>query len=205
MAPKSAFTVVARELTRPGADEGYGSRGRSAWLDVDWAAHTHRMTVDGASVNYVDIGEGDDDPVVFIHGLGACWQTWLENLPHFARDRRCIAMDLPGFGASPMPAEEISIERYAAIVDDLHCSYDKVSRCVELGIDVLVDDAPVTLRRARELGIVGATILHPWNAELCERGGCVCGADWPELAAALEPVLRDAKGIALLHIEQEPL
>ena len=50
--------------------------------------------------------------------------------------------------------------------DDLHCSYDKVTRCVELGIDVLVDDSPVNLENAREQGIVGATIVHPWNEEL---------------------------------------
>ena len=29
--------------------------------------------------------------------------------------------------------------------DDLHCSFDKVTRCVELGIDVLVDDSPVNI------------------------------------------------------------
>ena len=31
--------------------------------------------------------------------------------------------------------------------DDLHCSFDKVPRCVELGIDVLVDDSPVNIAR----------------------------------------------------------
>ena len=36
--------------------------------------------------------------------------------------------------------------------DDLHCSYDKVTRCVELGIDVLVDDSPVNLARAPRRG-----------------------------------------------------
>ena len=40
--------------------------------------------------------------------------------------------------------------------DDLHCSFDKVTRCVELGIDVLVDDSPVNIVRAREAGIVPA-------------------------------------------------
>ena len=29
--------------------------------------------------------------------------------------------------------------------DDLHCSFDKITRCVELGIDVLVDDSPVNI------------------------------------------------------------
>ena len=74
--------------------------------------------------------------------------------------------------------------------DDLHCSFDKVSRCVELGIHVLVDDSPVNLARASEEGIVGATIVHPWNAEVVERDGVIGGRDWPELAERLEPVLR---------------
>ena len=73
--------------------------------------------------------------------------------------------------------------------DDLHCSYDKVTRCVELNIDVLVDDSPVNLENAREQGIVGATIVHPWNRELCETEDVVCGDDWAELARNLEPVL----------------
>ena len=54
--------------------------------------------------------------------------------------------------------------------DDLHCSFDKVTRCAELGIDVLVDDSPVNIVRAREAGIVPATILHPWNGEVVRRG-----------------------------------
>ena len=70
--------------------------------------------------------------------------------------------------------------------DDLHCSRDKVARCVELDIDVLIDDSPVTLVRAIEAGMVGATIAHPWNREVCEDEDVVCAADWPGLAAALE-------------------
>jgi pimeloyl-ACP methyl ester carboxylesterase len=119
MAPKSPFVVAARTLTRPQDDPAYGTPGRSAWLDMDWPAVTHTATVRGSEVTYVDLGDGPGEPIVWIHGLGACWQTWLENLPHFARSHRCIALDLPGFGASPMPAEDISIERYAAVVDEL--------------------------------------------------------------------------------------
>jgi hypothetical protein len=80
--------------------------------------------------------------------------------------------------------------------DDLHCSYDKVARCVELEIDVLIDDSPVTLARALEHGIIAATLVHPWNRELCEEeADIVCAEDWPGLAAALEhrcPPLRRA-------------
>ena len=50
--------------------------------------------------------------------------------------------------------------------DELYCSYDKITRCREIGIDVLVDDSPVNLERALDAGIIGATIVHPWNREL---------------------------------------
>jgi 5'(3')-deoxyribonucleotidase len=73
--------------------------------------------------------------------------------------------------------------------DDLHCSYDKVTRCVELAIDVLIDDSPVNLENAREQGILGATIIHPWNAATVERDGAIGGRDWRDLAQQLEPVL----------------
>ena len=44
---------------------------------------------------------------------------------------------------------------------------------------MLIDDSPDTLRRALEHGIVAATILHPWNRELCEEEDeVVCAEDW---------------------------
>jgi hypothetical protein len=73
--------------------------------------------------------------------------------------------------------------------DDLHCSWDKVTRCVELGIDVLVDDSPVNLERARAEGILGATIRHPWNQELDGEDGIVVAGDWIELREQLGPRL----------------
>jgi uncharacterized protein len=78
--------------------------------------------------------------------------------------------------------------------DELYCSFDKVARCREIGIDVLVDDSPVNLQRALDAGITGATILHPWNRELCETEDVVCGADWPELEANLAPILGMVRG-----------
>jgi uncharacterized HAD superfamily protein len=73
--------------------------------------------------------------------------------------------------------------------DELYCSYDKVARCHEIGIDVLIDDSPDNLRGAIDAGITAATLLHPWNRELCETEDVICGEDWPELARNLEPVL----------------
>jgi beta-phosphoglucomutase-like phosphatase (HAD superfamily) len=81
------------------------------------------------------------------------------------------------------------LEQIGLPVDDLHCSFDKVSRCVDLGIDVLVDDSPVNIARAREAGIVAATIIHPWNAEVVERDGVIGARDWDGLRKQLAPVL----------------
>jgi hypothetical protein len=40
-----------------------------------------------------------------------------------------------------------------------------------------------------EAGIRTATLLHPWNREMCETEDVICAEDWPELARRLEPVL----------------
>ncbi|HKP89262.1 MAG TPA: hypothetical protein VJT75_04745 [Thermoleophilaceae bacterium] len=92
--------------------------------------------------------------------------------------------------AGPTRAATIRwLERIGMPYDDLHCSYDKVTRCVELGIDVLVDDSPVNLERAIEAGIAAATIVHPWNAELVESGRAIGAEDWFELRERLAPLL----------------
>jgi hypothetical protein len=87
-------------------------------------------------------------------------------------------------------ATEMWLERIGLPYHDLHCSFDKVTRCVELGIDVLVDDSPVNLQKASDRGIVGATILHPWNERLVEAGEAIGAPDWRALGTKLEPVLR---------------
>jgi len=111
--------AAATAQTIPGSSpaDAYGPDGRSEWMEVDWQRYLHWAHVKGRPVNYVDIGEGP--ALVFIHGLSGSWQNWLENIPHFARTHRVIAVDLPGFGCSPMPAEKITINGYAGIVDEL--------------------------------------------------------------------------------------
>jgi uncharacterized protein len=69
--------------------------------------------------------------------------------------------------------------------DDLHCSFDKVGRCVELGIDLLIDDSRVNIARAREAGMLVATIIHPWNEELAGQDGVMAAKDWYALRGRL--------------------
>ena len=86
------------------------------WLRIDWRRHLRRVELPGAEVNYAEIGEGE--PILFVHGLGGCWRNWLENLPHFGRTHRAIALDLPGFGDSPMPSWTIDMPAYGRLVHD---------------------------------------------------------------------------------------
>jgi pimeloyl-ACP methyl ester carboxylesterase len=107
-----------------GETAAYGPVGRSRWLDVDWSSHQRWEMVDGTPVNTITVGDGP--PLVFVHGLSGSWPNWLEQLPVFADNHRVVAVDLPGFGHSPMPTGEISISGYARTLERL---------LGELGID----------------------------------------------------------------------
>jgi pimeloyl-ACP methyl ester carboxylesterase len=108
---------MAKPSPQQSALDAYGPVGRSEWMDVDWRRHLRWVRVQDRWMNVVDIGQG---PIVmFVHGLSGCWQNWLENIPHFAQDHRVIAVDLPGFGESEMPKEDISISGYADTLDAL--------------------------------------------------------------------------------------
>jgi uncharacterized protein len=86
-------------------------------------------------------------------------------------------------------ATERWLQQIGLPFDDLHCSYDKVSRCVELEIDLLIDDSPENLASAIDRSIATATILHPWNRELCEEEDVICARDWQELELLVRPLL----------------
>jgi pimeloyl-ACP methyl ester carboxylesterase len=103
----------------PQAADGYGETTSPDWREIDWPAHLSRVEIDGTPVNYVDIGEGELEPIVFVHGLGGQWQNFLENIPRAAEERRVVALDLPGFGCTPEPAGKITIPGYGRFVDAL--------------------------------------------------------------------------------------
>jgi len=114
--------VVRNGVLRPGPDETYADGDDAAWLDVDWPSLQHPLELHGRRVNVLDTGAppagaGDGPPLLFLHGWSSNWQTFLLNIAAFMDTHRCLAIDLPGFGASEMPAEPISIRSYARTVD----------------------------------------------------------------------------------------
>jgi pimeloyl-ACP methyl ester carboxylesterase len=55
-----------------------------------------------SDVNFVRLGSGS--PLVLIHGLGHRWQAWEPVIDELSALHDVVALDLPGFGGSPMPA-----------------------------------------------------------------------------------------------------
>jgi pimeloyl-ACP methyl ester carboxylesterase len=63
------------------------------------AYETRRVRLADPAVEVRVLEAGAGEPLVFVHGSGMCAPTWapvLAHLPH----RRCLAVDLPGFGLS---------------------------------------------------------------------------------------------------------
>lgn len=153
--------------------DGYGARGRSAWLDIDWPAHQRWIEVDGTPANVVELGAGP--PLLLVHGLAGRWQNWLENIPRFARTRRVVAVDLPGFGASPLPRDPISIAGYARFLEGVCDALSIDAAAVvgnSMGGHIASELAIASPQRVERLMLVSAAGI---SAELAQRDAVMTG------------------------------
>jgi pimeloyl-ACP methyl ester carboxylesterase len=186
--PRPASIRAARR-----AAEAYGRPGEPDWREVDWREHLHQVEIGGRSVNYCDYGEGP--AVLMIHGLGGSWQNWIENVRAIGQRRRVIAPDLPGFGFSEMPAEEISIPGYGRTVAAL-CELLGIERAAVIGNSMGgFVSAELTIQRpelVERLVLVSAAGFSTSKArrEPAIVWGRANTAIATRLAARTEPVLR---------------
>jgi pimeloyl-ACP methyl ester carboxylesterase len=61
---------------------------------------------DGRVISYLEGGPPDaEKTLLLVHGLGSSNLNWLRVLGPLSRRHRVVAVDLPGFGQSPLPAE----------------------------------------------------------------------------------------------------
>ncbi len=70
---------------------------------------TKTWTWRGFRIAYTNQGE-TGPAVVMIHGFGASSGHWRKNLPVLARNCRCYAIDLIGFGGSAKPTPGVEVE-----------------------------------------------------------------------------------------------
>lgn len=74
------------------------------------------VLLDGLQIGVVSMGAGPATPVLFVHGFGADWTTWMFNLPSIAAGRRCHAIELPGHGASGKQIAQADVPSLARLL-----------------------------------------------------------------------------------------
>lgn len=119
-------------------------------------------------MSYVDLGDSRKPPILFIHGLGGSWRVWLENIVPMARDRRVIALDLPGFGTSPHRPELLRFDSYAEVVRDF-CHLLELPPVVAIGNSfggwICAEVARTSPNRVAALVLVDAAGIPPTRVE----------------------------------------
>ncbi|MEM9203610.1 MAG: alpha/beta fold hydrolase, partial [Actinomycetota bacterium] len=76
---------------------------------------------DAEPVAWREAGPPDGDVVLFLHGLGMTRTGWDSQLAALADRWRCVAWDMPGYGASPALDEPLT---FAAIADSVAALLD---------------------------------------------------------------------------------
>jgi pimeloyl-ACP methyl ester carboxylesterase len=175
------MAAVARNaLLRPGADPTYADGDDATWTGVDWPSLQRTLDVGGQRVNVLDTG-GSGPALLFLHGWSSNWQIFLLNIAAFMNTHRVVSLDLPGFGASEMPAKgEISIPGYARVVDGV---------CDALGVE------RVTVTGNSMGGFIGAELALSFGTRV-DRLVLVSAAGLSTEQLARAPLLFAARFVA---------
>jgi pimeloyl-ACP methyl ester carboxylesterase len=96
-------------------------------------AHRHTAVTRFGEISYLDLGAGPT--ALFVHGIATNAYLWRHVMDALSGQRRCIAIDLPLHGQSPVTAEQdLSLAALAAALDDF-CEVLGLT-----GIDLVAND-----------------------------------------------------------------
>jgi pimeloyl-ACP methyl ester carboxylesterase len=96
-------------------------------------AHRHTAATRFGEISYLDLGAGPT--ALFVHGIATNAYLWRHVMDALSGQRRCIAIDLPMHGQSPVTAEQdLSLAALAAGLDDF-CEVLGLT-----GIDLVAND-----------------------------------------------------------------
>ena len=113
-----------------------------------------------SALNLVDRGQGDPT-IVLVHGFTCDLSSWKEQLTGLSGSHRCVAMDLPGHGASA-DSPEATIEALAAAANATLDGLD-VNEAVlvghSMGCRVISEMASQSPRRVRGVVYVDGSIV----------------------------------------------
>ena len=106
-------------------------------------------------MNFVERGTGAK--LLLIHGLGGSWQSWNTIMDALSAQRRVIAIDLPGHGATPAESDSGTFDGLVASVERFIADNDLV------GTDIVGSSmgARIALELARRGGVGNVVALDP--------------------------------------------
>jgi len=127
------------------------------------AGDTVPAAVEPPRLNHHRAGAGE--PLVLIHGLGANWRSWAPVIMIAAAERDVLAMDLPGFGASPAPADGVRPD-VAMLTDAVERELDVagIERPAVVGNSLGGWIALELARRGRARSVVAISPAGMWTA-----------------------------------------
>jgi len=76
---------------------------------------SYTIDLDGP-IHYADFG-GTGPTLVLVHGLGGSYVNWLAVAPALARSGRVLALDLAGFGRTPLGERSAGVHANRVLLD----------------------------------------------------------------------------------------
>jgi len=79
--------------------------------------HSKQLVINEVLVNYIDVNPESRNVFVFLHGWQSSAQAWSGIMERLStKGVRLVAIDLPGFGGSPLPKTAWGVGEYAEMV-----------------------------------------------------------------------------------------
>jgi len=147
----------------------------------------HRIADLDGPVHYIDYGGDGNPPMLMVHGLGGSALNWMAVGPELARRYHAIAIDLAGFGQTPL------YRRSATVMANAHLLHDFVEKVVgepvslmgnSMGGHIAIIEAAEHPRWVTELTLVDPAVGIPVRRQHPVMLGLVAAISIPGLAEA---------------------
>lgn len=142
---------------------------------------------DGTVIAYREAGSGP--PVLLLHNGGTSSVIWRDQMDALSDRHRAIAIDLPGFGDSPRPAEPLDLVGLVELVHEFMVAQDIVPS-VLVG-NCMGTNIAATLARRHPEAVTAILAINPLTEASFSGGGLGALHKMQRIAAGPTKVLRN--------------